>query len=85
VRDILQKREEQLEKVVSTFPPQFRNLLHQIRQNKTAVLKSSGEDSSEKIEKLKLAEEVVTKHGNKVLQLIKLKQEAIYNEDYMTA
>ena len=32
-----------------------------------------------------MAEEVVTKQGNRLLSLLKLKQEAIDNEDYMTA
>ena len=39
----------------------------------------------EKIDKFRLAEEVVTKQGNRVVKLYHLKQEAIENEDYMTA
>ena len=39
----------------------------------------------EQFEKLRLAEEVVTKQGNRVVKLNRLKQEAIENEDYMTA
>ena len=37
------------------------------------------------MEKFRLAEDVVTKQGNRVLQLQSLKQEAIENEDYMAA
>ena len=37
------------------------------------------------LEKFKLAEDVVTKQGNRILQLQTLKQEAIENEDYMAA
>lgn len=37
------------------------------------------------MERFKLAQEVVTKQGNRVLQLQTLKQQAIENEDYMAA
>ena len=37
------------------------------------------------MEKFRLAEEVVTKQGNRLIKLNQLKQEAIENEDYMTA
>ena len=39
----------------------------------------------QKVEKFKLATSVVTKQGNRILQLQRLKTEAISNEDYLTA
>jgi len=37
------------------------------------------------MERFKLALQVVTKQGNRVVELIRRKQEAINNEDYMMA
>ena len=53
----------------------------------TSETEVPSDDGQKKIqlEKFRLAEDVVTKQGNRILQLQTLKQEAIENEDYMAA
>ena len=72
----MERREQETKNIEKQFPPNYRNLLSKLRENR-------GE--GEQAQKFSLAEDVLIKQGKRMIRLMELKQEAIEKEDYLTA